>query len=151
MAAFLSSIYLWIKAVHLIAVIAWMAGIFYLPRLYVYHAERAAPGSELSETFKEMERKLLRVIMNPAMIAAWIFGLAMLAVIGWDGFWASGWLQAKIALVVVMTGFHHTLASWRKDFAADANRRPGRHYRIANEFPTLLMAAIVILAIVEPF
>ena len=142
--------YPWIKAIHVMAVIAWMAGIFYLPRLYVYHAEQAAPGSELSETLKVMEHKLLRVIMNPAMIVAWLCGLAMVftpGIIDWQAWWS--WIKA--GLVLAMTWFHHDLARWRKTFAQDRNLRSGRFYRIANEVPTLLMAGIVIMVIVRPF
>jgi putative membrane protein len=141
--------YLWIKALHVAAVIAWMAGIFYLPRLFVYHAERATPGGELGETLKVMELKLLRVIMNPAMVATWIFGLMMIAAGVID--WTQGWVWVKAVLVIAMTWFHHLLAQWRKDFAADRNTRTGRHYRIANEVPTLVMLGIVLMAVAEPF
>lgn len=143
--------YLWLKALHVMSVIAWMAGIFYLPRLFVYHAETAPPGSELSETFKVMERRLLRAIMNPAMIASWLFGLLVIAALGLEFVATAYWLHAKLALVVVMTGFHMACARWRRDFEADANTRSGRYYRMMNEAPTLLLIAIVILAIVEPF
>jgi len=138
---------LWLKAVHVIAVVAWFAGLFYLPRLYVYHAE-AQPGSELSATFKVMEVRLLRIIMNPAMIAVWVTGpwLAW-----WQGAYMDGWLQAKFVLVALLTWYHHLLGRWRKDFAADANRHPARFYRIANEVPTLLLVGIVILVVVKPF
>lgn len=138
---------LWIKAAHVIAVIAWMAGLFYLPRLYVYHCQ-VAVGSDQSELFKLMEQKLLRIIMNPAMIAAWVFGL-------WVGYaqnqFSDGWFHAKLLLVVAMTGYHMALAGWRKDFAADRNTRSERFYRLVNEVPTLLMVGIVILVIVKPF
>ena len=138
---------LWLKAFHVMAVIAWMAGLFYLPRLFVYHAS-AAPGSELSETFKIMERRLLRAIMLPAMIAVWITGpwLAW-----WEGVTMDGWLIAKVVLVVAQSGFQGALGRWQKDFAKDTNTHSERFYRIANEVPTLLMAAIVILVIVKPF
>ncbi|MBI3702790.1 MAG: protoporphyrinogen oxidase HemJ [Rhizobiales bacterium] len=138
--------YPWIKALHVIAVVAWMAGLLYLPRLFVYHCS-AQPGSELSETLKAMERRLLRAIMNPAMGAVWIFGLALL----WVQDWSQGWLHGKLALVVALTWLHHRMARWRKDFAADRNTRPAKFYRIANEIPTLLLIAIVILVIVKPF
>lgn len=147
----LAPYYAWLKALHVISVIAWMAGIFYLPRLYVYHAEQAKPGSELSETLKVMERRLLKAIMNPAMIASWLFGLLIIAALGLDWLAGSAWLHAKLALVVAMTVFHMACARWRRAFAEDANTRPGRYYRMMNELPTLLMVAIVILAIVEPF
>jgi putative membrane protein len=138
---------LWLKAFHIMAVIAWLAGLFYLPRLFVYHAG-AKPGSELSETLKTMELRLLRAIMNPAMIAVWITGpwLAW-----WQGVYYDAWFLAKFALVVLLTGYHHALGLWRKDFAADRNMRPARFYRIANEVPTVLMAGIVILVVVKPF
>lgn len=145
---FLAVNHLWLKALHVIAVIAWMAGLLYLPRLFIYHV--AVPvGSAQSELFKTMERRLFRAIMNPAMIASWAFGLAMLSsgVISWS----EGWLHAKLALVVAMTVFHHQQGRWRKEFAADRNQRPQRFYRIANELPTLAMIGIVILVIVKPF
>lgn len=150
MGDFLAAAYPWTKALHLISVISWMAGIFYLPRLYVYHAEQAKAGSELSETLKVMEVRLLRVIMNPAMIATWIFGLALLGTPGIVD-WSSVWLWLKLAMVLGMTWFHHSLGLWRKDFAADANTRPGRFYRLANEVPTVLMIVIVIMVVVKPF
>ena len=149
MAELLAAAYPWLKALHVIAVIAWMAGMLYLPRLFVYHCA-AAPGSAQSETFKVMERRLLRAIINPAMVAAWGFGLALLAVPGAVDL-ASGWLHAKLALVLAMSALHGLMARWRRDFAADANRRPARFYRIANEVPTVLMIAIVILVVVKPF
>ncbi|MBO0742458.1 MAG: CopD family protein, partial [Hyphomicrobiaceae bacterium] len=126
---------LWLKALHVIAVIAWMAGLLYLPRLFVYHCE-VAPGSPTSQTFKVMEQRLLRYIMNPAMFLVWVTG-------PWLA-WAQGmlydrWLWAKLALVGLLTGFHHALGYWRKDFAADRNARHQRFYRVANEVPTVLM------------
>lgn len=139
--------YQWIKALHVMSVIAWMAGMFYLPRLFVYHAE-AEPGSKMSETFKVMERRLLRAIMNPAMIATWVFGLWLLYL---SEAWREYWMMAKIALILAMTVLHHLYALWRKDFEADRNTRPARFYRVANEAPTLLMMAIVVLVIVQPF
>ncbi|MAS43903.1 MAG: TIGR00701 family protein [Rhodobacteraceae bacterium] len=143
--------YPWFKAIHVMSVIAWMAALLYLPRLFVYHAERGAPGSELSETFKVMERKLLRGIMNPAMISSWAFGLLTLVSLG-PGFLAnSPWLHAKLLLVVLMTFYHMACARFRRDFAEDANRRSGRFYRMINEIPALLMVGIVILVIVQPF
>jgi putative membrane protein len=139
--------YLWLKAFHIIAVISWMAGMLYLPRLFVYHCG-AAPGSPQSETFKTMERKLLRAIINPAMIATWILGLW---VAHEGGFLKSGWLHAKFALVVVLSGYHGLLVRWMKDFAADRNQRSEKFYRIVNEIPAVLMVGIVILAVVKPF
>lgn len=141
--------YLWIKALHLISVIAWMAGMFYLPRLYVYHCG-AEPGSVQSETFKIMERRLLRAIINPAMLAAWAFGLALLATPGAVSF-EGGWIWIKLALVAGLVGFHIALAVWRKAFAEDRNQRPEGFYRAINEIPTLLMIGIVIMAVVKPF
>jgi protoporphyrinogen IX oxidase len=143
----MATIYPWLKAFHIIAVIAWMAGMLYLPRLFVYHCA-AEKGSVQSETFKVMERRLLRAIINPAMIATWIFGLTL----AWTGHWFdSGWLQAKIALVLVLSALHGLFARWVKAFAADANRHSQKFYRIVNEVPTLLMIGIVILAVVKPF
>lgn len=139
--------YLWFKALHVMAVLAWAAGLFYLPRLYVYHAQEAA-GTTTSETFKIMERRLLKAIMNPAMIAAWLFGLLTAAA---GNFWADPWFHAKMLLVVAMTGFHMACGKWRKDFEADRNTRPHRFYRIANEVPTVMMIVIVILVVVKPF
>lgn len=140
-------LYDWIKALHVIAVISWMAGLLYLPRLMVYHCDAPA-GSAQSETFKVMERRLLKAIMNPAMIVTWLAGLWL----AWDGGWyLAGWFHAKFALVLAMSGFHGALSRWVKDFAADANRRAPRFYRVANEVPTLLMIGIVILVIVKPF
>ena len=142
-----TGLYLWIKAVHIIAVIAWMAGMLYLPRLFVYHAE-AEPGSEQSETFKVMERRLLTAIINPAMIATWAFGLWL----AWDGgFFTSRWFHAKLALVVVMSAVHGFYARCVREFAEDRNTRPQRFYRMINEVPTLLMIGIVILVVVKPF
>jgi putative membrane protein len=135
-----------VKAFHVIAVIAWMAGIFYLPRLFVYHAGSSI-GSEKSETFKLMEQRLLAAIMTPAMIAAWIFGLALVAI---GGLWSEHWLMAKIGLVVVMTLFQAWLAARARDFSHDANRLSARTYRFVNELPTLMVIAIVILVIVKP-
>lgn len=144
---FLAGLYPWLKALHVIAVIAWMAGIFYLPRLFVYHAE-SVPGSDKSETFKVMERRLLRAIMNPAMIATWVFGLLVAFAGDW---WAAPWLHAKLVLVLAMTGFHGWLARCRRDLEHDRNRYSARTYRIANELPTLVMILIVILVVVKPF
>ena len=139
--------YEWIKAFHIIAVIAWMAGMLYLPRLFVYHSEAEA-GSAQSETFKVMERRLLRAIINPAMVAVWVLGLWL----AWlNGFFAAGWLHAKLALVVALSGLHGFFARWRKDFAADRNRHSAKFYRIINELPTILMIGIVLLVVLKPF
>lgn len=140
-------LYLWIKAVHVIAVIAWMAGMLYLPRLFVYHAD-AERGSVQSEIFKVMERRLYRAIINPAMVIAWAAGLWL----AWKGFaFQGGWLHAKIALVVAMSGMHGYLGGAVRRFAEDRNEKPARHWRIVNEVPTLLMIGIVVLVIVKPF
>ena len=139
----------WTRAFHVIAVIAWMAGMLYLPRLYVYHCG-AAPGSEASEMLKIMERRLLRAIINPAMVTTFIFGGLLLATPGTVD-WTQAWIYLKLACVIVMTGVHGTLALWRKDFAADRNRHSAAFYRVFNELPTVLMIAIVILVIVRPF
>ena len=140
-------LYLWLKAIHVMAVISWMAGLLYLPRLFVYHSTVAA-GSEASETFKLMERRLMAAIMTPAAVIAWGLGLT-LAVSG--GLFDEAWFHAKLALVVALTASHVAMWRWKTDFAADRNRRPQRFYRIANEVPTLLMIGIVILVILKPF
>ena len=147
MIAFLADYYLWLKALHVIAVIAWMAGMLYLPRLFVYHCE-AAPGSAESERFKVMEARLLRAIINPAMIAVWLLGLTLAEV---GGHWHEGWFQAKFALVIGMSTLHGFFARWRKDFAAERNRHSQRFYRLWNEVPAVLIIAIVILVVVKPF
>lgn len=139
--------YDWIKALHVVAVISWMAGLLYLPRLFVYHAGVPAHSPQ-SETFKVMERKLLRVIMNPAMILVWLTGLTI-AHLG--GFERSGWFLAKVVLVIAMSAFHMWLAARRRAFAEDRNRVSERSYRLLNEIPTVLMIAIVVLVIVKPF
>ena len=146
---FLLDISDWIKAIHVIAVIAWMAGMLYLPRLYVYHAS-TEPGSEKSETFKIMERRLLRGIINPAMAVAIIFGLILLGTPDLID-WGDGWIWVKLAAVVAMTGVHGMYARWRRDFEADRNKRTARFYRAWNEVPTVLMIIIVIMVIVRPF
>lgn len=145
----LLAVYPWVKALHVIAMVAWMAGMFYLPRLYVYHCE-TAPGSAESERFKVMERRLLKQIINPAMIATWVLG-ATLALTPGVVDWSAGWWHTKLAAVVAMSGFHGTLSRWRRDFLDDRNVRPAKFYRIANEVPTLLLAAIVVMVIVRPF
>jgi putative membrane protein len=139
--------YLWVKAFHVMAVISWMAGMFYLPRLYVYHVD-APKGSQQSETFKAMERRLLRAIINPAMVASWLSGLWM----AWYVFGMKGaWLHWKLFLVFVfLSGFHGLLARWRRAFAEDRNIHSGKFYRVMNEVPTLIMIAVVILVIVKP-
>lgn len=146
---FLFTVYPWIKALHIMAVIAWMAGLFYLPRLFVYHAERAEVGSELDQTFQIMEEKLLRVIMNPAMLVAWAAGIVMIGMGAFD--WGAAWSWIKLGSVVAMTWAHMWMAARRKEFANGSNTRTGRNYRIFNEVPTVLMFLIVVAVIVRPF
>lgn len=140
-------LYLWVKAAHIISLIAWMAALFYLPRLFVYHTETEI-GSEGYDRFVLMEVRLLRYIANPAMVATWIFGLWLM--FGYVG-WMHGWLHAKLVLVVAMTVFHHYAAMWHKDFVQGLNRHSPRFYRLANEVPTVLLIGIVILVVVKPF
>ncbi|MEM0907419.1 MAG: protoporphyrinogen oxidase HemJ [Pseudomonadota bacterium] len=140
-------IYLWVKALHVLAIISWMAAILYLPRLMVYHVD-APVGSVQSETFKVMERRLLRAIATPAMIVAWITGLTLAGMAGW---WVAPWFWLKFAAVAGMTVVHMMMARWVRTFAADANQRSSRYFRIMNEVPTLLMIAAVIFVIVKPF
>ena len=141
--------YLWIKAFHIIAVISWMAGMLYLPRLFFYHCD-APPGTPESERFKTMERRLLRIIVNPAMIAVWVLGLT-LALTPASGGFGQGWLMAKITLVAGLSAVHGLFSRWRKDFAIDRNRHSRRFYAAWNEVPAVLMIAIVILVVVKPF
>ena len=145
----LVSAYPWIKMLHIVSVISWMAAMFYLPRLFVYHAERAKPGSELDETFQVMEAKLLRLIMTPAMIASWVFGLILIGLGAFD--WGAAWSWIKLASIIAMTGMHGWLGARRKEFAAGTNTRTGRSYRLANEVPTVLMLIIVTAVVVRPF
>ena len=150
LADWLSDLYPWTKSLHVISMIAWMAGLFYLPRLYVYHTERVGSGNETDALFQTMELKLLRVIMNPAMIATWIFGLLLVLTPGVVD-WGSAWPYLKGAAVLAMTWFHGWLSARRKEFVAGANMRSGRAYRMMNEVPTLLMFVIVIAVIARPF
>ena len=145
----LIALYPWITAFHLISVIAWMAATFYLPRLYVYHCQ-VAVGSAESERFKIMERRLLKQIMTPAMIATWVFGLILVFTPG-VVLWSQGWWYVKLISILALTGFHGAQSKWRKDFLNDRNKRPEKFYRIANEVPTILMIIIVIMVIVKPF
>ena len=149
MSEILGILYPWIKALHIAAVMSWMAGMFYLPRLFVYHAERGSVGSELDQTFKLMERKLLNLIMTPAMIVAWICGLTLIVMGVMD--FGAGWTWIKLIAVVLMTGAHMWLGNRRKEFAQGINTRTGRTYRLANEVPTVLMLIIVVMVIVRPF
>ena len=139
--------YVWLKAFHVIAIIAWMAGMLYLPRLFVYHCE-AEPGSKQSETFKVMERRLLHAIITPAMVVNWVLGLWL----AWaGGFYAAGWLHAKLVLVIALSALHGFLVRCVREFATDRNRHSQQFYRVLNEIPTVLMISIVILAVVKPF
>ncbi|MCH8236779.1 MAG: protoporphyrinogen oxidase HemJ [Proteobacteria bacterium] len=140
---------LWIKAFHIISVIAWMAGLLYLPRLFVYHVD-AAPQSEWSETLKTMERRLLKAIMNPAMLASLGTGVLLLMNLD-EAAWENGWLHGKLVLVAGLLAVHMAMGRWRRDFAEDKNTRSGKFYRIMNEVPTVLMIGIVILVVVQPF
>ncbi len=145
---FLSDLYPWTKALHIISVIAWMAGLFYLPRLFVYHAENSEPGDSRDEIFQTMEYKLLRMIMNPAMIATWIFGI-MLALTPGLVDWSAIWPYTKAASILGLTEMHHWLARRRKDFTRGENKLTGRHYRLMNEVPTVLMVIIVVSVVVR--
>lgn len=145
--AFGDAAYLWVKAVHVIAIISWMAGMLYLPRLFIYHCE-TEKGSKQSETFKVMERRLLQIIINPAMIVSWVLGLWL----AWQaGFFTSGWFHAKLTLALGLSAVHGYFSAAVRAFAEDRNTKSARHWRIMNEAPTLLMIAIVILVIVKPF
>lgn len=150
MTDFLLSAYPWIKALHIISVVAWMAGMFYLPRLFVYHAERAEVGSQMDRTFQEMERKLLRLIINPAMMSAWVFGLMLVFTPGVVD-WGSGWAWIKAGSVLTMSWMHGWLSARRREFAEGRNTRSGRTYRLMNEVPTVLLVLIVISVVVRPF
>lgn len=141
--------YLWIKSLHIISLISWMAGLFYLPRLFVYHAQETHLTSETSEKFKIMEYKLLKYITTPAMLATWFFGILLILTPGFD--WSQGWMHAKLLLVLLMSGFHGACSKWRKDFLNNRNTKTERFFRIANEIPTLLLIIIVILVVVKPF
>lgn len=147
--SWLASWYPWIKALHIISVMAWMAGMLYLPRLFVYHAD-AEPGSVQSETFKTMERRLLRAIINPAMIASILFGGLLAATPGLVD-WSQAWIWVKLAAVLGLVVVHHFFARWRKEFAEDRNRRPAGFYRKVNEVPTLALIVAVIMVVVKPF
>ena len=144
----LSYLYPWTKAFHIISLIAWMSGIFYLPRLFVYHTQTAR-GSTDSERFKVMERRLMKQIMSPAMHATWLFGIILVLTPGIID-WSAGWWHVKLFCVILMTGFQGAMSRWRKDFLHDRNWRSERFYRIANEVPTVLMMVIVIMIVVRP-
>ncbi len=146
----LSDYYTWTLSIHIMAVISWMAGIFYLPRLFVYHAEKASGRPELDSAYQEMELKLYRVIMRPAMMATWIFGI-LLALTPGIVDWSEAWPWVKFLAVILMTGFHGMLGSWMKAFQRGENDKTGRFFRFANEAPTILMVLIVIMVVVRPF
>jgi len=150
MSDFLANYYPWIKSLHIISVISWMAGLLYLPRLFVHHVERGPVGSQVSEVFKIMEVKLLRMIMNPAMIATWIFGVSLAFTPGILD-WSAGYPYVKLTMVLAMTWFHHWLANRRKEFARDSNTRSAKTYRLMNEIPTVIMIVIVVMIVVRPF
>ena len=147
MIGFLGEAYLWVKALHIMAIIAWMAGMLYLPRLFIYHCA-AEPGSVQSETFKVMERRLLRAIINPAMVLAWVLGLALVTNLG---AWGEPWMHAKFAAVIGLSTIHGCFSRWQRDFDNDDNRHSARFYRYMNEIPTVLMIAIVLLVVLRPF
>jgi putative membrane protein len=146
----LAPAYLWMKSLHLMAVMAWLAGLFYLPRLYVYHTEIPVGAGGEHERFKKMERLLLRAIMNPSMIATWLVGIILILTPGAVS-WTEGWWYVKLVAVLAMTWFHMYLARHRKAFERDERQFPQRHWRIMNEVPTVLMIVIVIMVIVKPF
>jgi putative membrane protein len=145
----LLALYPWIKALHIVSMVAWMAGMFYLPRLFVYHCE-VPRGSAESERFKVMERRLLKQIINPAMIATFVFGILLVLTPGVID-WSAGWWHVKMLGIVMMSAFHGMLPRWRRDFLEDRNTRPAKFYRMANEVPTVLLLLIVIMVIVRPF
>lgn len=151
MSGFLIWAYPWIKTLHVVSMVAWMAGLFYLPRVFVYHTERANRPGEMSETFKVMELKLYRLIMGPSMTATWFFGLLMLGVPGLVNWGTDIWIYPKLLSVMILTWFHHWLGARRKEFAIDANTRTGRQFRLMNEVPTVLLLIIVAMVIVKPF
>lgn len=149
MSSISGELYPWLKSLHIIAVIAWMAGLLYLPRLYVYHAA-APPGSNRAAMLETMERRLLRGIMLPAAVMTYGFGLALAALPGIVD-WQRGWIWGKLALVAVLTVFHLLLARWRRDFAVGRYPHSERFYRAVNELPTVVMIAIVLLVVLKPF
>ncbi len=147
--AALAPFYLWTKSFHVIAVVAWMVALLYLPRLYVYHCD-TVPGSEASERFKVMERRLLKQIASPAMLASLLFGVLLVLTPGAVS-WSDGWWYVKLASVLLLFGFHGACSKWRRQFVHDRNDKPQRFYRVANEVPTVLLIVIVIMAIAQPF
>lgn len=147
----LISLYPWVKVLHVFSVVSWMAGLLYLPRLFVYHAEKGTPGSDLAQVFETMERRLLRGIMNPAMTGTWIFGITLASTPGIVGWTTEGWIYVKLAVVSFLTWFHHWLGRRRKDFAHGENRVPARRWRMLNEIPAVALFIILIMVIARPF
>lgn len=147
----LTSFYPWVKALHVFSIVSWMAGLLYLPRLFVYHAEQASSGTAMSEVFKTMERRLFRGIMNPAMTATWIFGIMLAVTPGIVSWESDGWIYVKLATVSFLTWFHHWLGRRRKDFLNDSNRIPSGRWRLLNEVPAVALLVILIMVIVRPF
>lgn len=146
----IDSLYHWVKALHIIAVISWMAGMLYLPRLYVYHSQLAV-GSEASELFKTMERRLLRFIMNPAMIISWLLGIWLIMITGAGAPGSGGWMHAKLGLVLLLSGAHAMMSVYRKAFERDERPKSQKFFRLFNEIPTILMIGIIILVVIKPF
>jgi putative membrane protein len=142
--------YPWVKSFHVMSVIAWMAGMLYLPRLFVYHCDMRR-GSQESERFKIMERRLFKQIINPAMMSTWFFGLLLVSTPGIVSWWPLNWWDVKFLAVLLLSGFHGALSKWRKNFLEDRNQKPQRFYRIANEVPAVLMVVIVLMVIARPF
>ena len=149
MSEFLVGSYPWFKAIHIIAVISWMAGLLYLPRLFVYHVEVELNSTE-DRRFQIMERRLLRAIMNPAMVVSYIFGILLILTPGIVD-WSSAWIWLKILAILVLTGCHHAMGKWRKDLAEGTNQKSQRYFRVVNEVPTISMIIIVIMVVVKPF
>ncbi len=149
MSEFLLGSYPWFKAIHIIAVMSWMAGLLYLPRLFVYHVEVELNSTE-DRRFQIMERRLLRAIMNPAMVVSYIFGILLILTPGIVD-WSSAWIWLKILAILVLTGCHHAMGKWRKDLAEGTNQKSQRYFRVANEVPTISMIIIVIMVVVKPF
>ena len=149
MSEFLAGSYPWFKAIHIIAVMSWMAGLLYLPRLFVYHVEVELNSTE-DRRFQIMERRLLRAIMNPAMVVSYIFGILLILTPGIVD-WSSAWIWLKILAILVLTGCHHAMGKWRKDLAEGTNQKSQRYFRVANEVPTISMIIIVIMVVVKPF
>ena len=147
----LLTLYPWTKSLHVISMVAWMAGLFYLPRIFVYHVEQAGDDEHLDRVFGTMERRLLKAIMTPAMIATWFFGTVLVLTPGVVDILRDGWFHVKLAFVLLLTWFHFWLGARRREFAVGANRRSGRRYRLMNELPTLALVVIVVMVIVRPF